>query len=912
MKYFYLFILVFLPVLAHSQRMRISGNVREVGTDKIMTGAVVAIDGSPYTTYTDGNGDFSFELNESGEVRLRIESVDHEIQFLNVLPGNSQNLEIKVANSNNTGNAIPSQDLFPTITIAGADNSVEGADNTMSVLTASNDPFIAAMSFNFSNIRFRQRNVENENFLMFVNGVPVNDYESGFGGWSDWGGLNDVFRQRENNIGLSAIGFSFGGLVGGANFDTRASSQRKQARISYAETNRAFRHRIMATYSTGMMQNGWAFSFSGSRRWAQEGYVPGSFFDGWSYFGSVDKKIKKHLFNFTVFGASVKRGNVLTATQEMFDIAGSNFYNPGWGYQGGEKRNSAVTHTHQPTAILRHDYNTKNFSLTSALSFKGGPFGRSAFDWYNVADPRAEYYRYWPSFEDNGDQADELRNRKAADENARQVDWTKIYNTNRGNIETIENVNGIQGNNVTGVRSRYILQDRRQDSREFSGSSYFNQIVNDRISFQGGLNFQRVVNNNYNTVLDLLGGDFFVDIDQFAERDLAADPNALQNDIRTPNRILKQGDRYGHDFSSIIDRREFWGQFQYVGPKVDYFATLGFVSLSMQREGFNQNGRFPNNSLGKSPLLTFNTPNLKSGVTYKFNGRNYLGLNVMVGQRAPLFRNIYLSPRTRDQTPVDVIPETYFSAEMSYYVRLPKLTGRITAFGNRIIDQYNTFNFFLESQQSLVNYTLSGIDQQTVGLELGLNYKIRPNLTLKTAVYQAQGIYTSRPLATVTQDNNAEVSYTRTIYYKNFKLDNSPQSAYTAGFNYQGKKFWFANINFNYFDRLWLAPSPDRRTINAVEGIPVGSPQYNNIVDQTRAPGGFTADIFFGKSYKIGRDEFIYLNFSVNNIFNNVNIINFGFEQARFDYDTRNPNTFPPRFTHGFGINYFASVAYKF
>jgi hypothetical protein len=171
-------------------------------------------------------------------------------------------------------------------------------------------------------------------------------------------------------------------------------------RVSYALTNRTYRNRVMATYSTGMLKNGWAFTVSGSRRWAEEGYIPGTPFDAYSYFISADRKLgEKHLLNLTALGAPSKRGRAGVSTQEMNDFAGTNYYNPNWGYQNGKKRNSRIANTHEPVVILRHDWSpSERTRLTSSLSYQFGRDGATALDWYDARDPRPDYYRKLPSY----------------------------------------------------------------------------------------------------------------------------------------------------------------------------------------------------------------------------------------------------------------------------------------------------------------------------------------------------------------------------------------------------------------------------------------------------------------------------------------------------------------------------------
>ncbi len=53
---------------------------------------------------------------------------------------------------------------------------------------------------------------------------------------------------------------------------------------------------------------------------------------------------------------------------------------------------------------------------------------------------------------------------------------------------------------------------------------------------------------------DLLGGEYWVDIDQFAERDFE-DPVLAQSDLNNPNRIARVGDVFGYDYDANINNR---------------------------------------------------------------------------------------------------------------------------------------------------------------------------------------------------------------------------------------------------------------------------------------------------------------------------------------------------------------------
>ena len=111
-----------------------------------------------------------------------------------------------------------------------------------------------------------------------------------------------------------------------------------------------------------------------------------------------------NLLSLTIFASMNKRGRTAPATQEIMDIADSNFYNPNWGWQtepNGKvyKRNSRIGTTFIPTAILTHDWNLKNnSSITTSIAYRKGINGSTAIDWKNATDPRPDYYRNMPSY----------------------------------------------------------------------------------------------------------------------------------------------------------------------------------------------------------------------------------------------------------------------------------------------------------------------------------------------------------------------------------------------------------------------------------------------------------------------------------------------------------------------------------
>ncbi|MFY7964801.1 MAG: TonB-dependent receptor domain-containing protein [Chitinophagaceae bacterium] len=797
-----------------------------------------------------------------------------------------------------------------TISLDDNDLGEGGTQNVSSVLTAGRDPFMSAAAFNFFALRFRARGYESDLTGTFINGVSMDNLDNGFTPFGLWGGLNDVLRNRDLSIGLRPNTYAFGDIGNITAIDVRASKQRKQTEIGYAFSNRNYTHKFDITHSTGISKKGWAFSFSASRRYADEAYFPGTSYDGWSWFAAVDKRIgQNHLLSLAVFGAPTKSGRQGTGVKEAFDLVG-NDYNPNWGWQNGKKRNAAITRTNQPVAILTHDYRINNSTnLVTAASFSVGERGSSNLDWYHADNPNPQYYRYLPSYWEDADLKAQLTKEWQTNDNVRQINWNKLYDANYGQTETF--------NGVTGKRSRYVQFEYLTKTTRLNLNTVLNARIGDHTEFTGGASFQYQKNNNYKKIIDLLGGDYYVDLNQFAERINANNQSLPQSNLNNPNRIVKVGDDYGYNYDITINRALAWAQVVMKYNKLDYFASLEFSGTGFARNGNYKNGLFPNNSFGKAEWQIFKNYAFKTGFTYKLNGRNYFYGNIATLTKAPFFDNVYLSPRVRNTTQDKITNEDIRSVEAGYTLNAPKLKVRLTGYYTEFHNQMNVLTFFHDTYLNLVNYGITGINKTHSGGELGIEAKVLPNLTMNAAAAVGRYYYTSTQNSVTTIDNDASVVSRDVVYAKGYYVGGTPQQAYSVGFNYRSPKFWSVGITYNYFDDIYVEINPLRRTAAAVQGLKEGSPEWRAILDQTKLQSQSTVDMYASYSLKLPKswsinkkNTFLAFSLSASNLLNNRTIIPFAFEQLRFDASEF--EKFPGRYNYAYGVNYAASVSLRF
>jgi len=816
---------------------------------------------------------------------------------------------------------------LPVISLDEADMDEEPGAVVSSVLSAGRNPFLAAAAFSFSPMRFRLRGY-NGGDAVYLNGADFTGLDNGVPAFGLWSGLTNIMRARQDAYGLEAADFAPGKPGLNTNIDMRAGAQWVQTQAGYAISNRNYRHRFLLTQGSGFNKKGWAHSYMLSTRYADEGYVPGTYYRSLSYYAAIDKKTDaRNIFSIIAFGAPTENGRQTASVQEAMDLAGSYFYNPAWGYQNGKKRNAAVTTSFQPVFMAVHEHRPGvKTSWMTTLAFVSGKRKLSGFDWYNAPDPRPDYYRYLPGYyaKTQPATADALRGLLSGNPDLLQVNWDRLYAVNRSNEVTIRNAAGVPGSDVSGKRSLYIISNRVNDLHRYLVHSTYNTKFSGRIGFAAGISYQRQVNQLYQEVGDLLGGDFWLNVNQFAERDFPNNAGSAQYDLDHPDQLKKEGAPYGYHYRMIISRMAAWAQLTATLNRVDLFLETGAAQTQFYRQGLNRNGLFPDNSYGFSARQQFINPGFKMGGTYKLNGRNYFFLNGGFFQTPPLFDNAFIAPRTRNTLQQDPLKsESTWSAECGYKVNSARLKIGLTGYYTQIKDAYDVMTFYHDQYRNFVNYALSGIHSVHFGGEIGATVRLNTALSFNGAASVGRYYYDSRPYAVVTADNNAAVLAEQVVYLKNFRVPGTPQNACSAGLFYRSPRYWFISLTGNYFDNAWLSINPIRRTVAAIGDADPLSPGIQELISsmtaQEKFPAQFTLDLFAGWSKRLSRSYNIhkkpmYLVFSIgmNNLLNNIKMRSGGFEQLRFDTEDKDISRFPPKYYYAYGLNYYASIMLRF
>jgi hypothetical protein len=930
------FILHVLFVFAQSAT-GVSGKVVDSKTQKPLANVTVSLQNSTLFQLSDAEGRFALENTPAGNQFIQVKSSGYRDQLIQVevIAGKMTDLGVVSFQEDQT---IEQQLALVTITESDLGDDNSGSESTSGLLQASRDVFQQAAAFNWGQARFRIRGLDNEYSTTMINGVSMNKIYDGRPQWSNWGGLNDATRNQEFTMGSAPSDYTFGGILGTQEINTRASSYRKGSRISFSGTNTNYSWRSMATHASGMNKKGWAFVVSASRRWAEEGFFDGTNYAANSIFASVEKKInERHSINFTSIYAQNKRGKSSPNTAEVTRLKGIE-YNSFWGWQEGEKRNSRYKEIEEPINMLSHFWKISDkTNLHTNLSYQTGFVGNSRLDFQLANNPDPTYYKNLPSYYLNDPSysvptygPDNVTiigytNPTAAAAATNfigdgQVNWRNLYYTN-------QIING-------GQRSAYVLYEDRVQDNQWSGSSYLNSSIANNIVLNAGVSFRKLKSNNFQKLIDLLGGSYFNDIDPFFIG------NAGQSDLNNPDRQVREGDAYGYNYTLNALTFDGFTQFKFSYKKIDFYLGQTFSRTEYQREGNYKNGIYANTSFGKSATTTFENFGFKGGLTYKLSGKQFFDFNTVFMTKAPNLRNTFSNARLNNNITPNLNSESIMGADLSYIIKAPKFKARVTGFFNRISNATQISFFYGEGifdagedgdtdTDSFISEIVTGINKKHIGAELGFEYQITSTIKATGSASYGQYTYDNNPNLKVNDDALASSANPNPVfdfgkaYLKNYRLPGMPQQAYSVGLEYRDPKFWWIGANVNYLDDNYLSISNILRTENFVtdanglgfEGATEES--VRQLLKQEKFDPTTLVNLVGGKSWKVGDQTFGFFA-SLNNVFD-FRYKTGGFEQSRKatfpDSQADNANgtpSFGPKYFYGYGRTYFLNLYINF
>ncbi len=807
-----------------------------------------------------------------------------------------------------------------------------GEDDDMSqnvtILNSNSNVYASQVNFLFSPVRFRFRAYNQKYNDIYINGAPMNDMETGQFRYSLVGGINNMTRNSDSSLPFEGNNFAMPGIGGGVNYDFRASHLAQGHKVTLTGANRNYLARTMYTYGSGLNKDGWAWAASICYRWANEGYVEGTFYNSLSYFFGVEKLAGDHAFSFSTWGNPTERASQGASTDESYWIANNYQYNPYWGYQDGHKRNSRVINDFAPSAIFTWDWSIDDRTkLTTTLHGRYSMYKSTKLNYNNADNPQPDYWKNLPSsYFDVWDETD-LNNRtdqglqdywtawayQTGDKANRQINWDRLYAANRNA-------------NLQGADAMYYVQAKHNDNLNVTLASRLHKELAHNLWGNVGLMMSTNTGKHYQTMDDLLGAEMFHNINTYALGNYPEGSAAVQYDMNTAGadgkgKVIKEGDKFGYNYNLLSRKVVLWSNVAQNIGKIHYNVAGRIAYDGMQRDGKMRNGMFADYSYGKSETANFLSGGVKANGTMSLGGGHTVMVAAGYELRAPQITAAFVSPEMNNSYVDNLRNERVLSTEVEYQFQNAWVHANLNAYYNHFDHVTEWQNFYFDDINSFSYVSMTDMKKDYYGVELGIDFKISSSFNVKAIGTLCEGKNTNN--AKVRYMNSTKATYTDDIVMnKNMHEASTPLTVGSLVLSYHANG-WFIDLNGNYYDRIYLSYSPSYRYQGTL--ITMGAVNNDgsyNVPDQNKSNGGFMLDGSLGRSIRLHHGRSLSINFQVTNILNNQKLCTGGYEQSRSDYTVKSDGTMNnvrtykfslnPKKFYAFGTNGMLNLTYRF
>ena len=792
-----------------------------------------------------------------------------------------------------------------------------GEDDDMSqnvtIVNSNSNIYANEVGYLWSPVRFRYRAFNQKYNDVYINGALMNDAESGQFRYSQVGGLNNQTRSGEYSLPFEANNFSMPSMGGANNYNFRPSAMPIGNKAALSVANRNYTLRGMYSYSSGLNDKGWAVAAALTYRWADRGYVEGTFYNSLSYFLGVEKVTGNHSISFVTWGNPTERASQGASTDEMYWIANDRYYNPYWGYQNGKKRNSRVINDFAPTALLTWDWKINDdMKLTTSLTGKYSMYKSTKLNYNNSDNPQPDYWKVLPSSYFNvwNEDDNSYRTESAWDAWNNAYNWLSLSKVNRQiDFDRLyaANVSASQ----QGADAMYYIQAKHNNQLDFKLSSTLDMKLDDRQKLVMGMNLGTTKGMHYQTMDDMLGATQFHNINYYALGKYDINSEQVQYDLNNPNAKVGDGDRFGYDYNILVDRADFWTTYSATLSRMHAFVSARVGGTQMQRDGKMRNGLAKDNSYGKSGTARFLDGGGKIGLSFNLGMGNIIQLGAGYELRTPTAYTAFASPEINNDFVANLKNEKVLSAELGYSLNTSWVRANVNAYYSRIKDATEWQCFYFDDANSFSYVSLTGVEKEYYGVEYGLKFKI-------TSAFSIQAVGT---VSEAKYANDANVRYMLSTsgdygndicHLKGVREASTPLLAQSLTLSYSNKG-WFIDLTGNYYDHIYLSPSVYYRYDEICEHDNDG----NAIVpDQLEGNGGFMLDASIGKLIRLKKGQ-LSINLTLTNILNNRDICTGGYEQSR-DNLTSSGNSrgyvfsMNPKKFYAYGTNGMLNFTYRF
>ena len=698
-----LFISVFTMCLsfanvANAQEL-ITGKIIDTITQEPLTGATVIVKGTQIAASAGLDGTFKIKVPSGSDI-LSISFVGYDPKLVQI--GSSQNLGTILLNPNSgsmkevtiTGDVAIDRKTPVAVSSIGPAFIEEHLGNggipdllmgIPGVMTTQGD---GGYGDNRVSIRGFSSRSGNGNVAYTVNGIPINDPETGALYWSDFSGITDVASSIQVQRGLGAskiIVPSFGGTV---NITTRSIDQQPGGYV-YEGIGSDGWNKTGVLVSTGLDKNGWAATFMGSRT---EGALTfqGSNFLGYDYFFNLSKVISPNqTISLNLIGADQTHGTrpeqLLNATGTTAGYTGApqgTNWNQWFGYKDGQEYNPSDNFYSEPILSINHEWQINNKSSLSTVLYTlfGDGGGGSIMD-------------------------------AATGEEANP--FTLPHS---GNVYSPINYSAVEAANAANIDGSALnyAYDSHDKTHWYGLRSTYKTTLGQYIDLSAGIDLRYYEGNHYEQVTDLLGADY-------VSYPYTGNPalGYTGGNINDPSGKVGINGIVGYHNIDYVESGGAFAQAEYAKDNFTAFATLsGSESADQRKDPFDYLTSDPEET---SRWVNFTTYQAKIGANYNLNTEMNVFANIGYLTKPPYFGDVFED--YTNQINKNPVTEKLFSYDLGYNYKIEDFSAKLNLYRTSYMDRAFSTTFNDPTTNAVYSTNISGVDEMHEGVELELRYR---------------------------------------------------------------------------------------------------------------------------------------------------------------------------------------------
>lgn len=820
MKQFLTFVFALFISAATFAQGTVTGKLADADNGEALISASLVVKGTTIGTLSDFDGNFTLTNVPSGSQTLVVSYVGYSTLEVSVEVNDGETTDLGTIEVGSSAIGLQQVNVVASIATdrktpvavstikAEQIQQLVGNQEFPEIMRSTPSVYVTKTGGGFGDSRINVRGFDQRNTAVMINGIPVNDMENGWVYWSNWAGLTDIASTVQVQRGLGATKLAVPAVGGSINIITNPAEREQGGQVSFSAGNDGYQKYGLAL-STGLMDNGWAITVQGTHT-RGNGYVDGTKFSAYSYFGSISKTFnKQHTLVLTGLGApqwhhqrTVGTFDGVTLrtyvdpdnTGELYANSGIRF-NHLYGELDGEEFTWRKNFYHKPKFFVNHYWtiNDKTNLKTSAYVSTGrgggtGPRGR-------IRNGGSIY-----------DTSPLTRNADGT------VNWAGIVAYNQGQTMASDTAAfGIkspdadyQDGSLYTARSNadgFVRRASMNSHNWYGVLSTLTHELNDNLTLTAGVDGRYYRGIHYRRLENLLGNDAYLsraDINNPANYISQASPadfgNFSDNSYQDGNNVLN----YWND--GLVSWLGAFAQVEYSTDKLSLFATVNGSNQGFKRiDYFVYENTDP---ARESDWQNFLGGVVKAGANYNINDQHNVFFNTGLISRQPIFDNVFINFRN-DVNP-DIANQQITALEAGYGFRSQKFRANLnlyrTNWGNRQFDRtvQNAAN------QDIL-YLFTNVNQIHQGVEIEGSVSPARQFSLDFMLSLNDWRYGSNFTATGTNLDLNQPEGELTIYADGLRVGDAAQTTARIAANYmpiEGLKIY---ASYFYADRLFAA-----------------------------------------------------------------------------------------------------------